>query len=148
MQKLLKKPISVKPVETMEGMVCPLCNKGKFILHVVDFEVDSSTVVPGVWAESCETCKQICYSGESSRYIEDYLRWDNAVKNTHLEETMVDLRLHCFTGKSEFPEQTYQADSIIEAAAILHNCARQIAGIDRVTIEIKSKHSKGAIQGV
>jgi hypothetical protein len=55
--------------------------------------------------------------------------------------------LDAFTEKSlgtEFPENTWFADTADEVAMIIHNCARRIAGIRQVQVWIDDPHDEPA----
>lgn len=48
--------------------------------------------------------------------------------------------VHCFTEKSvgtQFPENTYECETIIEVSKILKDCSYPEAGIELVLVEIK-----------
>lgn len=57
--------------------------------------------------------------------------------------------LDCFTEQSvgaKFPENTYEASSIQEVSRIIHNCARDIAGIRQIQVWIDEPHSEPPIE--
>jgi|SaaInlLV_10m_DNA_3_1039740.scaffolds.fasta_scaffold58665_1 hypothetical protein len=62
---------------------------------------------------------------------------------------MSKFTVDCFTEKSlpepGFPENTYEAATVLEAAAVVHNCTRKQAGIRMVQIWIEEPDDREAV---
>jgi putative zinc finger/helix-turn-helix YgiT family protein len=63
-----------KPTSTLAGQLCPCCSKGHFALvqinHTEAVAEDNPIVIKNVWAEQCDTCGEVVFPGETSRFIE------------------------------------------------------------------------------
>ena len=46
----------------------------------------------------------------------------------------------------EYPENSYQVDSLVELAKIIHNCSRELSGIRQVRITINKTHKEPSLK--
>jgi hypothetical protein len=48
--------------------------------------------------------------------------------------------------KHEYPENSYQVDSLVELAKIVHNCSRKQAGIRQIRITVNKPHEEPSLK--
>ena len=65
---------------------------------------------------------------------------------------MAKFDVDCFTEKSlpepGFPENSYEAATVLEAAAIIHNCTRKTAGIKMVQVWIREPDDREPVKKI
>jgi YgiT-type zinc finger domain-containing protein len=64
----------IKPKETLAGQECPFCHAGKFRLiqvsHRAEFPDHDSIVIPNVWVDKCDNCREVVYPPDTTQFIE------------------------------------------------------------------------------
>ena len=63
-----------KPKESLAGQACPCCAAGHFVLaqteYIAEIPDDNPVTIHGIWVDRCDSCGEIVYPGETTRFIE------------------------------------------------------------------------------
>jgi len=113
-------------------MMCPHC-KGKRMIVIDQHEIVGGGFIPEY--DICPTCK-------GKGFLDDLKEEGEEPKISGGIESM-RYTVDCFTERwagTEFPENTYDCDSVEHVAEIVNDCTKEIAGIKKIEVWINEPY--------